>query len=151
MSCGVGHRCGSHPMWHRPAATALTQPLAWESPYAVGGALKKKMKFTSVTWDFEVALNAQLLCEGCGDSGQSLGTCSRRAPQPRGGLVLRNACPRALQGLQASEVMQYNIVLDVWLFVGNLGWNSINSIPLANFISKEKESALEKIKEILQF
>ena len=46
MSCGVGHRCGSHPMWlwlwHRPAATALTQPLAWESPYAVGGALKKK-------------------------------------------------------------------------------------------------------------
>ena len=36
MSCGVGRRCGSVPallwLWHRPAATAPIQPLAWEPP-----------------------------------------------------------------------------------------------------------------------
>jgi len=48
MSCGVGHRCNSDLallwLWHRPAATALIQPLAWEPPYAVGAALKKTNK-----------------------------------------------------------------------------------------------------------
>ena len=43
MSCGVGSRCGSDPMvlwlWHRP--------LAWELPYAVGTALKKKKSLVS--------------------------------------------------------------------------------------------------------
>ena len=46
MSCSVGHRCGSDPtllwMWHKPAATALIQPLAWEPPYAVGAVLKRQ-------------------------------------------------------------------------------------------------------------
>ena len=28
-------------LWHRPAATALIKPLAWEPPYAEGAALKK--------------------------------------------------------------------------------------------------------------
>ena len=48
MSCGVGHRHGSDPawLWHRLAATALIQPLAWEPPYAVGVALKSKNKQT---------------------------------------------------------------------------------------------------------
>ena len=45
MSCGVGHRFDLDPMllwlWHRPAATALTAPLAWEPPYAVVSALEK--------------------------------------------------------------------------------------------------------------
>ena len=45
VSCGVGHRHGSDPvllwLWCRPAATALIRPLAWESPYAMGVALKK--------------------------------------------------------------------------------------------------------------
>jgi len=45
MSCGVGCRCGSNPvllwLWCRPAATALSQPLAWDFPYAMGGILKK--------------------------------------------------------------------------------------------------------------
>ena len=40
MSYGVGHRRSLDPMllwlWHRPAATAPIQPLAWEPPYAVG-------------------------------------------------------------------------------------------------------------------
>ena len=31
-------------LWCRPAAEALIQPLAWELPYAVGGALKSKKK-----------------------------------------------------------------------------------------------------------
>ena len=37
-------------LWHRPAATALIRPLAWEPPYATGVALemakrqKKKKK-----------------------------------------------------------------------------------------------------------
>ena len=42
MSCIVGHRHGSDLalLWHRPGATALIRPLAWEPPYAVGKALK---------------------------------------------------------------------------------------------------------------
>ena len=50
MSCGVGHRCGSEPLWlwlwRRLAAAALIQPLVWEPPYAMGVALKKKAKQT---------------------------------------------------------------------------------------------------------
>ena len=46
MSCGVGHRWGSDTTllwrWCRLAATAPIQPLAWESPYAVGAALKRQ-------------------------------------------------------------------------------------------------------------
>ena len=40
MSCGVCHRLGSDPgwLWHRPAAIAPIQPLAWEPPYAAGAA-----------------------------------------------------------------------------------------------------------------
>ena len=48
MSCGVGHRCGLDPvllwLWHKPVATAPVQHLAWESPYAMGAALKKDKK-----------------------------------------------------------------------------------------------------------
>ena len=48
MSCGVGRRCVSDPMllwlWHRPEAIASIGPLAWETPYAMGAALKKKKK-----------------------------------------------------------------------------------------------------------
>ena len=48
VTCGVGRRCGSDPallwLWCRPAAVALIQPLAWELPYAVGSALKRKKK-----------------------------------------------------------------------------------------------------------
>ena len=48
MSYGVGHRRSSHPMllWLlcSPAAVALILPLAWELPYAMGEALKKKKK-----------------------------------------------------------------------------------------------------------
>ena len=31
-------------LWHRLAAAAPIRPLAWELPYAVGAALKKKKK-----------------------------------------------------------------------------------------------------------
>ena len=48
MSCGVGHRRGSDlvllGLWHRPAATALIHPLAWELPYDMGAPLKSKKK-----------------------------------------------------------------------------------------------------------
>ena len=46
MSCGVGHRCGSDLalLSRRLADTALIRPLAWEPPYAMGVALKKKKK-----------------------------------------------------------------------------------------------------------
>ena len=50
MSCGIGYRRGSDPLllwfWRRPAATALIRPLAWEPPYAVGVALKRKKTHT---------------------------------------------------------------------------------------------------------
>ena len=43
MSCGIGHRQGLDPsllwLWHRPAAVAPIQSLAWELPYAVPAAL----------------------------------------------------------------------------------------------------------------
>ena len=48
MSCGVGHRCvlglALLWLWNRPAATAPVQHPAWEPPYALGAALKKKKK-----------------------------------------------------------------------------------------------------------
>ena len=48
MSGGVGHRHGSDLallwLWHRPVATALIRPLAWEPPCATGAALKKDRK-----------------------------------------------------------------------------------------------------------
>ena len=46
MTCGVGGICGLDPallwLWCRPAATALTGPLAWEPPCAMGVALKRQ-------------------------------------------------------------------------------------------------------------
>ena len=48
MSSGVGRRCGSDLalLWlrHSLAATALTRPLAWDPPYAVGTAFKRQKK-----------------------------------------------------------------------------------------------------------
>ena len=48
MTCGVGRRCGLDPsllwLWCRPAAAALTGPLAWEPLHAAGAALKSKEK-----------------------------------------------------------------------------------------------------------
>ena len=47
MSCGVGPRGDSDPvllwLWRRLAALALIGPLAWESPYAAGTALKRQI------------------------------------------------------------------------------------------------------------
>jgi len=48
MRCGVGRRRSSDLallglwLWGRPAAVAPIRLLAWEPPYAVGAALKKK-------------------------------------------------------------------------------------------------------------
>ena len=46
MSCGVGHKHGSDPvfllLWCKPTAVALIQPLAWELPYAMSEVLKKQ-------------------------------------------------------------------------------------------------------------
>ena len=48
MSCGIGCRHGLDLallcLWCRPAAIAPIPPLAWEPPYAMGVALKKKTK-----------------------------------------------------------------------------------------------------------
>ena len=53
MSCGVVRRLGLDLvllwLWCRPAAIAPIWPLAWEPPYAAGGALKKKTKWGEVT------------------------------------------------------------------------------------------------------
>ena len=50
VSCGVGRRRGSDPtllwLWYRLATIAPIQPLAWESPYAMGVALKRQKKRT---------------------------------------------------------------------------------------------------------
>ena len=48
MTCGIGPRFGLDLtllcLWYRPAAIALIRPLAWESPYEVGAALKRQKK-----------------------------------------------------------------------------------------------------------
>ena len=48
MSRGVGHRHVLDPtllwLWHRPAAAASVRLIAWELPYAINAALKKKKK-----------------------------------------------------------------------------------------------------------
>ena len=48
VSCGVGHKHGSDLalllLWHRLAAIALIQPLAWELPYCHGCGPKKQKK-----------------------------------------------------------------------------------------------------------
>ena len=48
VSCGVGCKYGLDLallwLWHRPAAAAPVQPLAWELLYAAGAGLKKKKK-----------------------------------------------------------------------------------------------------------
>ena len=48
MSCDRGCRRGLEPellwLWHRLAAAALIQHLAWEHPYATGASLKRKKK-----------------------------------------------------------------------------------------------------------
>ena len=46
MSCGVGRRCGSDSMllWHRLAAVAPFQSLAWDPPYTLGVALKQQQQ-----------------------------------------------------------------------------------------------------------
>ena len=48
MSCGVGCRCSLGATllcpWHRLAAVAPIQPLAWEPPYAMSEALKRQKK-----------------------------------------------------------------------------------------------------------
>ena len=48
MSCGVDGRGGSAlallGLWRRLAAAAPIRPLAWELPYAAGGALRRKEK-----------------------------------------------------------------------------------------------------------
>ena len=45
MSCGIDHRRGSDPallwLWHKPAVTAPTWPLAWEPPSVEGCGPKK--------------------------------------------------------------------------------------------------------------
>ena len=46
MSCSVVCRHSLDPallwLWHRPAATVLIRPLAWELSYAAGTALKRQ-------------------------------------------------------------------------------------------------------------
>ena len=65
MSCGVGHRRGLDLawlwLWHRLAATAPTEALDWELPYAAGVALKltkkQNKKVVFVVLDFKRKFN----------------------------------------------------------------------------------------------
>ena len=71
MSCDVGSRHGLDLalLWYRLAAAALIQPLAWELPYAMGTALKKKKK-KKIRYIFSVQES------DCSSSGQSSAQCS---------------------------------------------------------------------------
>ena len=75
MSCGVGCRSGSDPellwLWCSLAATALTEPLAWEFPHASGASPKKKKSVISFSsnWGFQILKSFCLLwfCVFCFD------------------------------------------------------------------------------------
>ena len=65
MSYVVGHRRGLDPKllwpWHRPAATALIRPLAWEPPYATGATLGKTKRKKELEF-----LSFPIICPGAG-------------------------------------------------------------------------------------
>ena len=65
VGCGVVHRCSSDLellwLWCRPAGTAPIGPLAWEPPYAVGVALKKKQQHALRIKGIGVPIMAQWL------------------------------------------------------------------------------------------
>ena len=44
-------------LWCRPAATALTRPLAWETPYAMGVALKRPKEKEKKKVEYRIALD----------------------------------------------------------------------------------------------
>ena len=87
MSCGVGRRHGSDPVllwpWHRMAAVAPIEPLAWEHPYATGAALKSKKKRRR---NVDVLMwCGRLRIQHCHCSGS--GHCSGSIPGPRNFLL----------------------------------------------------------------
>ena len=43
-------------LWYRPEATAPIWPVAWELPYAVGAALKKKKKCQDTSFHLQESL-----------------------------------------------------------------------------------------------
>ena len=53
-------------LWHRPAAAALIQHLAWECPYAASAALKKKKKKKkrrkNPVYFISVSIYSELIC-----------------------------------------------------------------------------------------
>ena len=49
-------------LWCRPAAVAPIQPLAWETPYAMGVALKSKEEKKRLNFYFLVPKTVQVEC-----------------------------------------------------------------------------------------
>ena len=48
-------------LWCRPAATALIRPLAWEPPYAIGVAVKKKKEKHSLIQNAAISIFTHLV------------------------------------------------------------------------------------------
>ena len=68
---------------HRPAATALIRPLAWEPPYAAGAALKDKINKYSHRWKVLKECEMKLECEIPGQGGAGRGANLAHAPRCR--------------------------------------------------------------------
>ena len=69
MSSGVGCRFSLDLVllwpWHRPTATTLIGPLAWEPPYAMGAALEKRQndrKKLKIKYYIMTSINLLNLC-----------------------------------------------------------------------------------------
>ena len=75
MNRGVGHRCSSDLalLWlgHRPEATALIRPLAWEPSYGTGVALKKKKK-TMLTGNKTFGIRPETALNGSEKASESV-------------------------------------------------------------------------------
>ena len=64
MSYDVGSRCGLDLtllwLWHRPAAVPPIRPLAWETPYVAGAALKRQKDKNKTKQNLNIKLQYDL-------------------------------------------------------------------------------------------
>ena len=104
MSCGVGHRCSSYLawLWHRPATAALIQPLAWESPYAVGETQKRKKERKKKESLRSAASEETSEAGGVGVGRQQCPHCATHIPRQKEGLWVPRILVTSLSEPQAA-------------------------------------------------
>ena len=148
MRCGVGCRRGSYPellwLWHRPVATSLIRPLAWEPPYAAetaqeNGKKTKKTKTKEHTRRHTIFFKANLkhdtssLLSGASHRSKSLDTPMVKRTEYESQEVRitgshfrgfshmwkmdwrsQSVCRGAIAGIQARDDSRLNLIKRQW-------------------------------------